>query len=218
MTRSIMPEEMVQAFKPDYVAPFVVLLCSDKVPKPPTGGLFEVGSGWFARTRWQRAGGHGFPVDVKLTPEAVVAAWNDIINFDDGRTDHPEDGQDGLKSIMNNMSNRKSKPEEKVDQEILDNIERAKKLKAEGTPFNYDDKDVILYSKSRSRTCHISSLFTNLRCLPRRQTHPTPPRLREQRRLPSPAHVRRHPFLQRQQPMVNLRHHAQLLTDDVAPR
>jgi multifunctional beta-oxidation protein len=100
MTRTIMPEEMVQAFKPDYVAPLVVALCSDKVPKPPTGGLFEVGSGWVGRTRWQRSGGHGFPVDVKLTPEHVLKQWNKIINFDDGRADHPEDGQGGLKSIM----------------------------------------------------------------------------------------------------------------------
>ena len=151
MTRSIMPEEMVQAFKPDQVAPMVVLLSSDKVPKPPTGGLFEVGSGWHARTRWQRSGGHGFPIDVKLTPEAVVKAWGDIINFDDGRADHPEDSQDGLKSIMNNMQNRSggsSKQGGKVDRPILDNIEQAKKAKVEGTEFSYDDKDVILYSES----------------------------------------------------------------------
>jgi multifunctional beta-oxidation protein len=100
-----MPEEMVQAFKPDYVAPMVVLLSSDKVPEP-TGQLYEVGSGWQARTRWQRTGGHGFPVDVKLTPEAVLENWDRIIDFDDGRADNPESGQDGLKSIMANSSNR----------------------------------------------------------------------------------------------------------------
>jgi multifunctional beta-oxidation protein len=105
MTRTVMPEEMVQAFKPDYVAPMVVLLSSDKVPEP-TGQLYEVGSGWQARTRWQRSGGHGFPVDVKLTPEAVLENWDRIIDFDDGRADNPESGQDGLKSIMANSSNR----------------------------------------------------------------------------------------------------------------
>ena len=151
MTRTIMPEEMVQAFKPDQVAPLVVALCSDKIPKPPTGGLFEVGSGWHARTRWQRSGGHGFPVDVKLTPETVLKSWKDIVNFDDGRADHPEDSQDGLKSIMNNMQNRSgggasAKKGGKVDQGILDNIEKAKKLQADGTEFLYDDRDVILYN------------------------------------------------------------------------
>lgn len=139
---------MVQAFKPEQVAPLVVALCSDQVPKPPTGGLFEVGSGWHARTRWQRSGGHGFLVDVKLTPEAVVNAWSDIVNFDDGRADHPEDGQDGLKSIMNNMQNRSNASDKArgVDTDILDNIEKAKRLQSEGTKFKYDDKDVILYN------------------------------------------------------------------------
>ncbi|KAF7508763.1 bifunctional hydroxyacyl-CoA dehydrogenase/enoyl-CoA hydratase fox2 [Endocarpon pusillum] len=150
MTRSIMPEEMVQAFKPGYVAPLVALLCSDKVPDPATGGLFEVGSGWFGRTRWQRSGGHGFPIDVKLTPEHVLGVWKDIINFGDGRADHPEDGQDGLKSIMANLGNKSggSSSSSEQNSEILSNIESAKKLKAEGTSFIYDDKDVILYNLS----------------------------------------------------------------------
>ena len=165
MTRTIMPEELVQAFKPDQVAPMVVALCSDLVPKPPTGLLFEVGSGWHGRTRWQRSGGHGFPTDVPLTPEATVKAWDTINNFDDGRADHPEDGQDGLKSIMNNMSNRSQKassqppaakagnaPTSAANQEILANIANAKKSKAQGYPFSYTDRDVILYNLSLGAT------------------------------------------------------------------
>ncbi|KAL8788670.1 MAG: hypothetical protein Q9213_001598 [Squamulea squamosa] len=150
MTRSIMPEEMVQAFKPEQVAPLVVALSSDKIPQPATGNLYEVGSGWHARTRWQRSGGHGFPVDVRLTPEAVLKAWKDIINFDDGRADHPEDSQDGLKSIMNNMQNKsKGKTGSSTDEGDVDypaNIEKAKKSQADGTEFSYDDRDVILYN------------------------------------------------------------------------
>lgn len=137
---------MVQAFKPEQVAPLVIALCSDKVPKPPTGNLYEVGSGWHARTRWQRSGGHGFPVDVKLTPEAVAKAWKDIVNFDDGRADHPEDGQDGLKSIMNNMLNKSGGGQGEKNTEILENIQRSKGLQSKGTQFKYDDKDVILYN------------------------------------------------------------------------
>lgn len=147
-----MPEDMVQAFNPDQVAPVVIALSSDHVPNPPTGGLFEVGSGWHARTRWQRSGGHGFPVDIKLTPEMVLRAWKDIVDFDDGRADHPEDSQDGLKSIMNNMQNKSKqsvgKATEKINAKILDNIEKAKSLKSEGTTFSYNDKDIILYNLS----------------------------------------------------------------------
>ena len=145
-----MPEEMVQAFKPEQVAPMVVALCSDRIPQPRTGGLFEVGSGWHARTRWQRSGGRGFPVDVKLTPESVLKHWSRIIDFDDGRADHPEDPEDGLKSIMKNIQKRSGRaaahPESNINQEILENIEKAKKTQARGTEFCYDDRDVILYN------------------------------------------------------------------------
>lgn len=151
MTRTVMPEEVVQAFKPDQVAPFVVLLCSDMVPEPATKGLYECGSGWFGRTRWQRTGGHGFPVDVPLTPETVAGMWEKITNFDDGRADHPEDGQDGARGIMENMNNKASgaaKAGGHAEQQILDAINAAKDMKAEGTKFDYTDRDVILYNVS----------------------------------------------------------------------
>jgi multifunctional beta-oxidation protein len=104
LTATVMPEELVQAFKPDYVAPLVALLCSDSCPDP-TLGLYEVGSGWQAQTRWQRSGGHSFPVDVKLTPEAVLKAWNDIIDFS-GKTDNPKSMQESMKPVMANFQNR----------------------------------------------------------------------------------------------------------------
>ncbi|KKK18606.1 hypothetical protein P175DRAFT_0524524 [Aspergillus ochraceoroseus IBT 24754] len=144
MTRTIMPEEMVQAFKPDYVAPLVVLLCSENAPEPfSTKGLFECGSGWFGRTRWQRTGGHGFPVDVSLTPEAVIQEWSKIVTFD-RRADHPEDAQAGAEKVMANMGNRSDGSGSK----ILGAIEEAKQATTDGTPFDYTDRDVILYNLS----------------------------------------------------------------------
>ncbi|RAO68286.1 uncharacterized protein BHQ10_004298 [Talaromyces amestolkiae] len=149
MTRTIMPEEMVQAFKPDYVAPLVVLLASDAL-EPGTKGLFEVGSGWYAETRWQRSGGHNFPVDVDLTPEAVLAQWKKIVDFEDGRADHPVDVSAGSERAMANLNNKSggSAKAASADEGILANIEKAKKLTAEGTPFEWTDRDVILYNIS----------------------------------------------------------------------
>ncbi|KAL9045860.1 MAG: hypothetical protein Q9214_001174 [Letrouitia sp. 1 TL-2023] len=156
MTRTIMPEEMIQAFKPEQVAPLVVALSSDKVPEPSTGGLYEVGSGWHARTRWQRSGGHGFPLDVKLMPEAILKAWDVITDFDDGRADHPENTQEGLKGIMRNMQNANtavagrgpSPASGKTENDVLNKIEAAKRMNADGTTFQYDERDVILYNLS----------------------------------------------------------------------
>lgn len=88
-----------------------------------------------------------FPVDSPLTPEAVRASWGAIINFDDSRADHPESPQDGLKKVMQNMQNRKAGPGmHVVNRKFLDNIEKAKEARAQGTLFEVNDKEVILYN------------------------------------------------------------------------
>jgi len=50
MTATVMPAEVVEALKPDYVAPFVAFLASDKCEE--NGSLFEVGAGYIAKQRW----------------------------------------------------------------------------------------------------------------------------------------------------------------------
>lgn len=51
------------------------------VNEDTTGALFEIAGGWAAQTRWQRAGGHGFPVNKQLKPEDVASKWKVISNF-----------------------------------------------------------------------------------------------------------------------------------------
>ncbi|KAK0665114.1 hypothetical protein QBC41DRAFT_349810 [Cercophora samala] len=145
MTKTILPEELVQAFKPDYIAPLVLALSSDKVPNP-TGGLYEVGSGWVGQTRWQRTGGHGFPVDVPLTPEEVVKHWNDIVTFD-SRADHPAKTQDSLEKIMANMENKSGSGKSAGgDNQYLKAQQEALKTESKGTEFNYTERDIMLYN------------------------------------------------------------------------
>jgi multifunctional beta-oxidation protein len=158
MTATVMPEEMVQAFKPDYIAPLVLALCSDRVPKNPTGQLYEVGSGWCGATRWQRSGGQSFPIDRPLTPEAVLAKWDAIINFDDGRADHPTKTMDAVQKVMENLANasspsssnkKKSNADASTsggDNKYLRAIKTA--MAAEPTPseYKYEERDVILYN------------------------------------------------------------------------
>ncbi|KAM7218987.1 peroxisomal hydratase-dehydrogenase [Rhypophila decipiens] len=144
MTKTILPEELVQAFKPDYIAPLVLALCSDKVPKNPTGGLYEVGSGWAGQTRWQRTAGHGFPVDVPLTPEEVVKHWKDIVTFD-AKADHPSKTQDSMEKIMANMENKSGAGKSESNQ-YLEAIQNAKEAKPKDTEFKYTERDVMLYN------------------------------------------------------------------------
>lgn len=47
LTLTVMPEEVVNALKPEYVAPLVGWLCHDSCQE--NGGLFEAAAGWFGK-------------------------------------------------------------------------------------------------------------------------------------------------------------------------
>lgn len=80
MTETIWPAEMVQMFKPEFVAPVVGYLVSE-ANEDMTSGLFEVSGGWAAQTRWERSFGVAFPHKKPLTPETILARWDDITRF-----------------------------------------------------------------------------------------------------------------------------------------
>ncbi|KAG5652324.1 hypothetical protein H0H81_005392 [Sphagnurus paluster] len=105
MTSTIWPQEMVDAFKPDFIAPLVGYLSSADNTET-SGDLFEVLGGWAAQTRWQRAGGHGFPTNRPFTPEEAIAKWGVFTNFDDGRATHPSSTQEALQQMIENFSNK----------------------------------------------------------------------------------------------------------------
>ena len=52
LTQSVLPLEVVQALKPEYVTPAVILLSHETAQT--TGKLFEVGGGWVCQTRWEQ--------------------------------------------------------------------------------------------------------------------------------------------------------------------
>ena len=91
-----------------------------------TGALFEITGGWAAQTRWQRAGGHGFPINKQLTPEDVASKWKIIGNFgtfvvilmatgagsymdvtfffpDDGRATNPSSTQEAIAQVCSRI-------------------------------------------------------------------------------------------------------------------
>ena len=80
LTQTVMPQNLVDQLKPEYVAPLVLYLCHDSCQE--TGGLFECGGGWMAKLQWQRADGATIrQKNVEMTPEAVRDNWEKVTDF-----------------------------------------------------------------------------------------------------------------------------------------
>ncbi|KAJ2480206.1 hypothetical protein EV174_003790 [Coemansia sp. RSA 2320] len=139
MTATIMPAEIVEMLKPDYVAPLVGYLAHESTPH--TGKLFQVGSCWISEIRRQRSGGVGFPLNRPLTPEAIAQRWSDIVNFSDGSAHHVANTRQSSAELLENTSNiEEEDEEEKVD------IAGAYAGKSEPQRFDYTKRDVVLYA------------------------------------------------------------------------
>ncbi|KAK9766634.1 hypothetical protein K7432_004149, partial [Basidiobolus ranarum] len=135
MTATIMPPEMVEVFKPEYVAPLVGFLGHEKCTE--TGSCFQVGSCWVGKVRWQRTGGHGFSTKQKLTPEAVASKWKTICDFKDGRAHYPTSTGESLAAIQENIS--------RADQEEP-SLESFLQKDYDPIKFEYTERDIILYA------------------------------------------------------------------------
>ncbi|XP_063820257.1 peroxisomal multifunctional enzyme type 2 [Pseudophryne corroboree] len=81
LTQTVMPQELLDALKPEYVVPLVLWLCHDSCQE--TGSLFEVGAGWIGKLRWERTLGAIIRQKNRpMTPEAVRDEWAKICDFD----------------------------------------------------------------------------------------------------------------------------------------
>src|SRR5690606_6651907 len=102
MTETIMPEDLVKALKPSFVAPLVAYLCSEQ--SKINGQVFEVGAGWVAKLRWQRAQGALFPIDKELTAEDIRDNFDIISDFSNPQ--YPTDGKDSFSIVTQYLSNK----------------------------------------------------------------------------------------------------------------
>lgn len=158
MTATIWPEEMVQAFKPDYVAPLVGYLTSE-ANEDTTLGLFEVSGGWVAGVRWQRSYGHAF--NGKVTPERLMSKWDRVVKFDENAT-YPNSTAESLEQIIANFGADSSDDDEGSsdgeasgemgarldfsDPEDADLVKKAKEQEIEPGTYTYGERDVMLYN------------------------------------------------------------------------
>jgi NAD(P)-dependent dehydrogenase (short-subunit alcohol dehydrogenase family) len=75
MTETIMPPNILEKLLPEYVAPLVAYLASDKCED--SAQVYAVGGGYISRVAVVEAEGVGIATD-KLSPEAVAEQWTKI--------------------------------------------------------------------------------------------------------------------------------------------
>ena len=99
LTETVMPQQLVDALKPDFIMPLVVKLCDENSQE--TGGLYEVGAGFIGKVRWERSKGHSFSVSQGFNVEDVNEAWDEIVDFTDA--DHPSNIAEANKPLIKNL-------------------------------------------------------------------------------------------------------------------
>jgi multifunctional beta-oxidation protein len=86
MTATVMPPDLLESLKPEWVVPLVAVLVHQSNTKE-TGSVFEAGGGHIAKLRWERAKGALLKTDASLTPGAILTKWNDVNDF--SQPDYP---------------------------------------------------------------------------------------------------------------------------------
>src|SRR5512139_361009 len=137
MTETVLPKELLEALKPEYVSALVAKLAHESTED--TGGLYEVGGGFYAKLRWERSTGKTFRLGRNITPEQVDAAWKDITQFD--KTEHPGSVAESMQPIMANVEAGPSKG----GNQFID-VDQALGYKYPEFQSRYDERDVSLYA------------------------------------------------------------------------
>ncbi len=137
MTETVLPKELLDALRPEYVSALVAKLAHES--NEETGGLYEVGGGFFAKLRWERTAGKTFRLGRNITPEDVDASWKAITAFD--KAEHPASVAESMQPIMQNVEAGPSKG----GNQFID-VDAALGYKYPEQTWSYDERDVALYA------------------------------------------------------------------------
>jgi (3R)-3-hydroxyacyl-CoA dehydrogenase / 3a,7a,12a-trihydroxy-5b-cholest-24-enoyl-CoA hydratase / enoyl-CoA hydratase 2 len=137
MTETVLPKELLDTLKPEYVTPLVARLCHEASEE--SGGLFEVGGGFYGRLRWERAAGKLFRVGRPISVEDVDAAWGRITGFDEAT--HPNSVAASMQPIMENVQRGPSKGGNR----FID-VDEALGYAFPERRSRYDERDLAIYA------------------------------------------------------------------------
>lgn len=111
MTETVMPPDVLAVLKPEWVVPLVAVLTHKS--NTETGALFEAGGGHVAKLRWERSTGALLKTDDSLTPGALIAKWNDVVDY--SKAEHPTGPADAMAILDTTSQLPPSPPAEKLD-------------------------------------------------------------------------------------------------------
>ena len=137
MTETVLPKEMLESLKPEFVSPLVAWLSHES--NTDTGGLFEVGGGFMGKLRWERTRGATFRLGRGFGPEQVKAHWGEITDF--ARSEHPASVTESMGPIMANVEAGPSRG----GNEFID-VDLALGYQFPEYTSRYDERDLALYA------------------------------------------------------------------------
>jgi len=106
-----MPPDVLEKLKPEWIVPLVAVLTHKQSTE--TGSIYEAGGGHMAKLRWERAKGALLKTDDSLTPGAIAAKWNQVINFKEA--EHPQGPGNAMELLEAASQLPSSPPAEKLD-------------------------------------------------------------------------------------------------------
>jgi (3R)-3-hydroxyacyl-CoA dehydrogenase / 3a,7a,12a-trihydroxy-5b-cholest-24-enoyl-CoA hydratase / enoyl-CoA hydratase 2 len=136
LTETILPKNITDALKPEYVSPLVAWLCHESCEE--TGGLFEVGGGLFTKLRWERTEGKLFKLGREIKPEQLQKSWGVITDF--GKATHPANINESMGPILGNLETKALGGNEFID------VDQALGHEFPPQKSQYDEKDLSLYA------------------------------------------------------------------------
>ncbi len=136
LTETVLPKELTDALKPEYVSPLVAYLAHESCTE--TGGLFEVGGGFVSKLRWQRTEGKTFKLGKALEPEAIAASWKDITDFD--KATYPADITQSMGPVLGNLSSKSKGGNQFID------VDAALGYEFPPLTTSYTERDLALYA------------------------------------------------------------------------
>ncbi len=136
LTETILPRDMLENLKPEYVTPLVAWLAHEECTE--NGGLFEVGGGYYGKLRWERTEGKTFKLGREISPEAVRAAWDDVTDWK--KATHPANITEALAPVMSNLSTKSKGGNEFIDVDLALGYELPE------LETSYDERDLSLYA------------------------------------------------------------------------